>query len=77
MNYKDKIGETAYYIKDNKIVKDMIIEGRETIHLNTGSDRHGKLLDAKVQYRFYKEKGTVWYLAERIYFNKEDIIKAL
>ena len=77
MNYIDKIGETAYYIKDNKIIKDMIVEGRESVRLNTGSDRHGKLLDAKVQYRFYKEKGNVWYSSECVYFNKEDIIKAL
>ena len=77
MSYQDKIGDSAYYIADNKIVKDTIVEGRESVHLNTGSDRHGKLLDPKVEYRFWKQKGTVWHKAESIYYTKEDILNTL
>jgi hypothetical protein len=77
MSYKDKIGESAYFIKDNKIRKDIIVEGREAVHLNTGSDRHGKLLDPQVQYRFWNDEKSKWYKESEIFMSKEDILNTL
>jgi len=77
MSYKDKIGDNAYYIADNEIIKDIIIEGREHIRLNTGSNKKGKLLDPEVEYRFWNQKSTVWHKAESIFYSKEDVLNVL
>lgn len=75
MSWKENVGKSAYYIKGSKIQKETINEGRETVRLNRGSDRHGKLLDPIVEYRFYDDEK--WYKTENIFFTKEDILNSL
>jgi hypothetical protein len=75
MDWKENIGKYAYRVKDSKIINSRIDEGRISIHLNTGSDRHGRLLDPVVEYRFEREKD--WVKTENIFFTKEDFLNAL
>lgn len=75
MNWTDRIGEYAYFISLDRITKKKVIEGRISYHLNTGSDRHGRLLDPKVEYRV--EGFTEFMRSNELFFNKEDIIKDL
>lgn len=75
MDWKENIGKYAYRVKDSKILKNMIVEGRVSFHLNTGSDRHGRLLDPKIEYRFGNEKD--WVKIEDIFLTKEDFLNAL
>ena len=55
MNWQKSIGKYAYRVKDSKIINSRIDEGRVSIHLNTGSDRHGRLLDPVYEYRFERD----------------------
>jgi hypothetical protein len=75
MDWKKDIGLFAYRIKDNKIQKERIDEGRETVHLNTGSDMHGRLLDPVIEFRFARDKD--WTKAEDVYFTKDEILRSL
>lgn len=75
MNWIDRIGKEAFMIANSKIVKKTIIEGRITYHLNTGSDRHGRLLDPKVEYKLRDWDNFV--KEEDLYFSKEEIIEKL
>lgn len=75
MDWKENIGKYVYRVKDSKIIKNRIDEGRISFHLNTGSDRHGRLLDPKIEYRFEKEKD--WVKIEDIFLTKEDFLNAL
>jgi hypothetical protein len=74
MDWKENIGKYVYRIKNDKIKKEMIIEGRETVGLNMGSEIYDKLLPIKIEYRFYNDK---WVKEEDVFFTKEDIINSL
>lgn len=71
-NCMENIGKQAYRVKDSKILKNRIYEGRISFHLNTGSDRHGRLLDPKIEYRFEKEKE--WIDFKNVFMSKEELI---
>lgn len=75
MNYKDKIGESVYTIRDNNIIRDTIIEGCEIVSLNRGDVNHGKLLPEKIQYKLSSK--NEWVSLDKIFFTKEDLIKSL
>lgn len=77
MDYKEQIGKRAYYVENNLIKKDMIVEARESYELNTGSDRHGRLLDPKYEYRFYEDKKRRWFTKDKVFFSKEEIIERI
>jgi hypothetical protein len=74
-DWTDDIGKKAYRIKDNKIQKQTIIEGRLSYHLNTGSDRHGRLLDEKIEFRFHGDPN--WYKRKEIFLTKEELFETL
>jgi hypothetical protein len=75
MEWEENIGKYVYRVKDSKILKNRIDEGRISFRLNTGSDRHGRLLDPKIEYRFEQEKD--WVKIEDIFLTKEDFLNAL
>jgi hypothetical protein len=75
MDYKENIGKNAYFINENKFKKGLIIEGRETTILNTGSVMHGRLLDPIIHYKF--DDNYMWYKIEDIFFSEEDVVKML
>jgi hypothetical protein len=75
MDWKDKIGKSAYRIKNNKISKELIYEGRETIRLNTGSNMHGRLLDPRIEYMFNGDKD--WVKEDDIFFTKDELLKSM
>jgi len=73
--WKDKIGEYAWRVKDSSVLKSRIYEGRISFHLNVESNRRGRLLDEKLEYRFEREKE--WVKVENIFFTKYDFLKFL
>lgn len=76
MTYIDNIGKHAYLIYEGKIKKDQVYKARVTHTLNTGSDRHGRLLDPEIEY-LLRGNSMMWLKARDIWFSKEELINSL
>lgn len=70
MEETENLGKTAYVIIDSNILSTRATSVRKEIHLNTGSDQHGKFMPAKVEYKIENK----WYSSEKVYFSKESLV---
>ncbi len=78
-NWRADIGKTVFLYGKNRIYKSQIYGARCTEFLNTGSDQHGNLLDAVIEYQVKGDMVTsrTWVKAEKVYFSKQEILDGL
>lgn len=80
MDYLDKLGTKAYYIYNNRIKRNIIIEARQTGKMIIRNDLPTDL-EIITEYKFHDPNNFMpiakWFNEKHIAFTKEDLINDL